>query len=114
VRLVNDYSDFYNLVRTNEKTIRRIKVLALGAQLPLAETMTHIPTWNLFLLRELETLILVVEMEAGRNEGGSIQEYMQDRLIKARDRLRMHGRKEFEWKLPVVMVINPQAFENHL
>jgi hypothetical protein len=88
--------------------------LALGVQLPLTETMAHIPTWNLFLLKGLETLILVVEMEAGGNEGESIQEYMQDRLIKARDRLRMHGRKEVQWKLPVVMVMNPQEFENHL
>jgi hypothetical protein len=121
VRLVNDdRSGFYNLIRrrTNEKTVQSIKTLAIGAQLPLAETTTYLPTGNLSLFEGLETLILVVERldtEVEGNEEEAIREYVKDRAIKAGDHPRTHRNgQELEWKLPAVKVMNSHTFENHL
>jgi hypothetical protein len=95
------------LQHSNAETIRSIKVLAMGGSLPNGEIIV------MRRFESLETLIMVVEGEARRNEAESIRENMEGRLVKTRDRLVLRGKFK-EWKLPTVKVMDAVALESLL
>src|SRR6202043_2983986 len=66
---------------------------------------------KLHAFKSLETLVLVVHFEIGRDKGSSTRAIMENHLVKTKDQLVLRGKCK-EWKLPAVKVMGPQAFAN--
>jgi hypothetical protein len=95
--------------RTDQETVQSIRALAVA--LPgstVHPEFTRYVSKHLLALEGLETFILVI---AGDAE--STRSNMEDALFKTKDLLRSE-RKWEEWKVPVVKVMNSEAFESHL
>jgi hypothetical protein len=104
VHLIDLGREVHHLLQdNNEETMRSIKALAMGGRL-LGEV------YIMKRFESLETLIIVVEGETGRNEAESIRENMEGLLIKTRDRLTLRGHCK-EWKLPMVEVMDALDFD---
>jgi hypothetical protein len=114
VHIVDDQpsTDLRNLSdRTDEETIQSIKALAIVLQ---DKFVHYIIAQRLLEFERLETLILVVDGGTeGDGEESSFRERTENKLVKVRDYLVLHGNCK-ERKLPAVKVMTPEAFENHL
>jgi hypothetical protein len=111
VHIMNHVGDGIRILskRTNPETVQSIKVLAIAVPGSIGQAgFIHNLSRHLPALERLETFILVIE-----GETESARKNMEDALIKANERLRLEG-KCGEWKVPVVKVMNSEAFESHL
>jgi hypothetical protein len=92
------------------KTTQSIRTLAIGSQ----DVRMKYVARQLRAFRMLEMLILVIDGEmADDGEGSSLPENMEDYLVKVKDQLVLQGKCK-AWKLPLVKVMDAQAFENDL
>jgi hypothetical protein len=87
-------------------------VLAIGRP-HLQDVWTQHVAERLGAFEGLETLILVIDREVGKNGKELIRVNMEDHLVKAQNRLVLQGNCR-EWKLPAVQVMTRRAFEDHL
>jgi hypothetical protein len=95
--------------RTQKETIQSIKTLAIESHVDQQRLVKNIAAL-LPAFEVLETLILVIDGEAGKDEEGfSVRERAENILIQVAAQLKICR----EWKLPMVKVMNPRAFKNN-
>jgi len=102
VYIANELSEFFKLAkRTDKKTIRSIRVLAVGIIL-LDVDLRSFTAKTLRSFESPDTLIFVVKGEDGEDEEKSIRENAEVLVEVQKDR-QENGK---EWKLPVFIITN--------